>query len=70
MTLTLINCGLASLTVAMRHTLSSKAEWSDRGITPSKPLRAQLGTGEERNTKKGQMLRPVKQTWRLRYVLV
>lgn len=24
--LTLINCGLASLTVAMRHTLSSKAE--------------------------------------------
>lgn len=46
--LTLINWGLASLTVAMRHTLSSKADWSDRWITPSKLFRVQLGTGDER----------------------
>lgn len=45
--LTLINWGLASLTVAMRHTLSSKADWSDRWITPSKLFRVQLGTGDK-----------------------
>ena len=43
-TVTLINCGLASLTVAMKQTLSSKARGSDRWITPSKPFRVQLGT--------------------------
>lgn len=31
----------------MRHTLSSKADWSDRWITPSKLFRVQLGTGDK-----------------------
>lgn len=36
--LTLMNCGLTNLTVAMKHTWSSKAGRSARCSTPSKPF--------------------------------
>lgn len=52
MILTLMNCGLASLTVAIRQTLSLKAEWRDRWITPSKLFWVQLGTGEDKEGEK------------------
>jgi len=41
---------LANLTVAMKHTLSSKAGLSDRWITPSKPLRVELGTKDKKTS--------------------
>lgn len=49
---TLINWGVANLTVAIKQTLSSYEGRCDRWIVPSKPLCAELGT--EGRQRRGQ----------------